>query len=99
MDTRNLRRLFRSIRQESVLEGGYELVDGFGEQIRITRSALGWSQAHLAEQASISPSVISCIEVGKHKNPRISTLWRIATALGVSLADLLRIESLGTVDK
>jgi len=71
------------------------LAEGLGEKIRITRYARGWSQAHLAKEAGISPSVISDLELGKHNNPRISTLWRIAKALGVSLTDLLRIDCLG----
>ncbi|MEN6459966.1 MAG: helix-turn-helix transcriptional regulator [Syntrophomonas sp.] len=68
-----------------------------GEQIREIRSALGWSQFRLAEKAGISQSVISDIESGRRNNPSIKTLWKIAKALGVSLSELLNIQSLNSL--
>jgi len=66
------------------------VVDSWGEQIHKIRVDLGWSQAQLADMAGVSRTVVSDIETGKCKNPSIITLWKLAHALGVSLAELFR---------
>jgi len=68
-----------------------------GEQIRDIRTALGWSQFRLAEKAGVSQSAIGDIESGRRNNPSIKTLWRISKALGVSLSELLNIQSLNSL--
>lgn len=75
------------------------MAESLGKQIRIIRSSRGWTQADLAERAGVSLSVICVLEVGKNQNPRISTLWRIANALGVSLAELLKTTSFDSIDR
>lgn len=76
------------------------MAENLGEQIRIIRTGLEWSQIYLAEKAGVSRSVISNIEVGKQNNPSIGTLWRIANALGMPLSELLNIECLSSlIDK
>lgn len=76
------------------------MVETLGEQIRTTRTNLGWSQSYLANKAGISKSVIISLELGTNTNPSIRTLWKVGTALGMSLPNLLNVKSLNsTVDK
>ena len=58
--------------------------------IRELRLKRGWSQSELARRAGVKQSIISYIENGKTKNPRIDTLSAIATALGVPVGRLIR---------
>ncbi|MDK0520404.1 helix-turn-helix transcriptional regulator [Streptomyces sp. ML-6] len=60
-----------------------------GEQIRAHRLAANLTQQALAESAGLEKQTVSLIENG-HQSPRIDTVWRIARALGVSVADLVR---------
>lgn len=82
------------------MKGGKVLVETLGEQIRTTRTKLGWSQGYLANKAGISKSVISSLELGKNTNPSIRTLWKVGNALGMPLSNLLNVKSLNsTMDK
>ena len=58
--------------------------------IRELRENRGWSQTELARRAGIRQGVLSYIENGRTKNPRIDTLAAIASALGVSVQKLLK---------
>lgn len=58
--------------------------------IRELRQKRGWSQTELARKSGVKQSVLSYIESGKTKNPRIDTLAAIASALGVSVQKLLK---------
>jgi transcriptional regulator with XRE-family HTH domain len=58
-----------------------------GKEIRRLREANGWSQAKLAGDAGMGISGISQIETGT-RNPSAVTLSKIASALGVEVADL-----------
>lgn len=49
----------------------------------------GLSQNELARRAGIKQSVLSYIESGRTKNPRIDTLTAIAAALKVPVTKLL----------
>lgn len=65
-----------------------------GETIRRRRIELGWSQEHLAAQASgggdeVRQSDISRLECGRVGLPRRARLQRIAAALGLTPGDLL----------
>lgn len=53
------------------------------------REMKGLSQQALAERANVTQSSISRIETGLLKNPGVICLQRLATALDVSLLDLL----------
>ena len=58
--------------------------------IRELRQKRGWTQTELARKAGVKQSVLSYIESGKTKHPRIDTLSAIASALGVSVQKLLK---------
>ena len=53
------------------------------------RMKRGLSQNQLAKLAGIPQSVLSDIECGKTKAPRIDTLQAIAAALGVTVDELI----------
>lgn len=61
-----------------------------GEQIRRVRKRLGVSQRELHIRTGIDMAVLSRIEQG-HSSPKIDTLIRMADALGVDLAELVRL--------
>lgn len=58
-----------------------------GSRIRELRTAKGMSQENLALEAGITQFQVSEIESGK-RNPSATTLWAIALALRISLAEL-----------
>nr|WP_202482073.1 helix-turn-helix transcriptional regulator [Streptomyces sp. SID5594] len=62
-----------------------------GDRIRAARKALMMSQERLGELSGADRQTINRIEQG-HYATRIDTLFRIARALGVPLADLVREE-------
>ena len=59
-------------------------LESIGARLRILRTEHGFSIRALAERAEISSSVISEVERGKTE-PSISTLKRLAAALGTSI--------------
>jgi transcriptional regulator with XRE-family HTH domain len=61
-----------------------------GDAIRRLRKGQGDSQASLAEEAGITPNMLSLIERGEG-NPSWATVEGIAKALGVSVADLAKL--------
>jgi transcriptional regulator with XRE-family HTH domain len=61
---------------------------GFGYNVRRIREAAGLSLSDLARQAGLSKSVLWAIE-NETKDPRLSTISRIAYTLGVSVGTLL----------
>ena len=62
-----------------------------GRQIKRLREARGWSQSELARQAKLSsPAHVSLLESGGRREPTVSTLKRLAKALGVPVAELLK---------
>lgn len=54
------------------------------------REKRGMSQAELSRRTGISQGVISYIECGRTKNPRIDTMQAIAAALHCTVDELLR---------
>lgn len=58
--------------------------------IRELRQKKGWTQTELARRAGVKQGVLSDIESGKTKHPRIDTLAAIAFALGVRIEELLK---------
>jgi transcriptional regulator with XRE-family HTH domain len=62
-----------------------------GERIRSLREQAGFSLRSLSERCGLSVNAISLIERGEN-SPTVSSLHRLATALGVSLMDLFRDE-------
>ena len=47
------------------------------------------TQEEVGQQSGVHPTEVSRIEAGKH-DPRVSTVERLAKAVGVSSSDLLR---------
>jgi transcriptional regulator with XRE-family HTH domain len=68
------------------------LVRLLGENVKRERLARGLSQEKLAEDAGMQRSYVSDIERGV-RNPSVHALGRLAAALGVDAADLLRTPS------
>jgi len=56
-----------------------------GKSIKLCRTNRGLSQGELADKIGLSVSYVSLIEQGK-RDPAISTVEKIATALGVPLS-------------
>ncbi len=61
------------------------------DRIRHARRRLGLSQEELAEASGVSAATIVQVELG-HRRPQGRTLRKLATALGVEVADLLEEE-------
>jgi transcriptional regulator with XRE-family HTH domain len=59
-----------------------------GERLRTERARAGLTQQALAERAGLDKQVVSMIE-NAHSSPRLDTLWHIASAMDVSVADLV----------
>ncbi|MDX2287437.1 MAG: XRE family transcriptional regulator [Hyphomicrobiaceae bacterium] len=64
-----------------------------GNNLKRLRKAHGYSLERLAERSKVSRAMLGQIETGKSV-PTVSLLWRIADALGVSVAGLLAVENL-----
>jgi len=62
----------------------------FGDLLGRLRSARGWSQGRLAQQASIDPSSVSRFEAGS-RTPERDTVNRLADALVLPLIDRDRL--------
>lgn len=60
-----------------------------GRNVRRIRQRNGLTQEQFAEVSGFSQQYISGLERG-HRNPTIVTLYELATALGVSYAELVR---------
>lgn len=60
-----------------------------GENIRVLRKTAGFSQERLAEKADLHPVYISQVERGE-KAVSVEALWKLARALGASIADFFR---------
>ena len=64
---------------------------GFGEGIKILRKEKGWSQAQLAAKAGLKRSQISMLESGRRKQPSGDAVYRLASALQVTLTGFYRV--------
>ena len=58
-------------------------------RLKELRETAGMSQQSLAVSAGLSVSLVSQIERGSRVDPRVSTITALATALGVSLDELV----------
>lgn len=63
------------------------------ERVRLERAKLGLSQRELAEKAGVSAAFIAQLELTEDKrpplDPRLSSIGKVADALGLSLDDLV----------
>lgn len=66
-----------------------------GDRLRESRQERGLSLRVLADRLGVSPSLISQVETGRAK-PSVSTLYAIATELGISLDELLFTDARAT---
>lgn len=62
--------------------------EDFGSAIRSLRQEKGWSQEDLGFEAEMDRTYVSGIERGV-RNPTLTTMWRLAKALGVNPSELL----------
>ena len=62
-----------------------------GDWVRTARTSQGISQRALADRSGLSRSYLCDIERGRGAQPSVTTLDKLAKALGASRADLLRI--------
>jgi transcriptional regulator with XRE-family HTH domain len=58
--------------------------------IRELREKKGWSQSELSRRSGVKQGVLSYIENGRTKHPRVDTLAAIAAALGTTVEKLIR---------
>ncbi len=68
-----------------------------GQNIRICRSAKGWSQEELSGLANITPSHLGHIERGDG-NPTFSTLLSICEALQIDIVELVKDDANDALD-
>ena len=66
------------------------MVNKVSDNIRKLRQKKGMSQDRLSKEADLALNTIVKIETGENPNPTVETLEKIAKALGVSVADLLK---------
>jgi transcriptional regulator with XRE-family HTH domain len=62
----------------------------FVANLKRLRERAGLSQAQLAEAAGLNRVYLARLESGAMSNPSLDTMDRLATALDVSVIDLLR---------
>ena len=74
-----------------------KLLADVGHRIRETRAAQGLSLEQLARPTGISAPALYLIETGK-REPRLTTLKRIADALRAPLAAFI-VDSVGTAER
>ena len=60
----------------------------FGREVRRRRKALGLTLEELAERSDLTPNYVGTVEAGK-RDPSLSTVVALASALGVRPSELL----------
>jgi transcriptional regulator with XRE-family HTH domain len=63
-----------------------------GDRLRAARTSRDLSLRTVAKRIGVSPSLISQVETGRAK-PSVSTLYALATELGISLDELLFVDA------
>lgn len=66
--------------------------------MRQLRQTLSMSQETLADSADIDRTYVSSLESGR-RNPSLTTIWRVATALGVAPHVLLALAHEHSVER
>jgi transcriptional regulator with XRE-family HTH domain len=69
--------------------GLVETMTTLGDRVRDLRKARGWSQQVLGDRAGVTAQTVWLLETHQLKDVKLSTLSKIAVALGVPLPDLL----------
>src|SRR5579862_3489938 len=76
--------------KDKVLEAGASALAGqMGRNIQGLRKRFGLSLADLSTSSGVAKSIISQIERNE-TNPTLTTIWRLAHALNVSIESMLR---------
>ena len=65
-----------------------EVLEGLAMKLKALRRERGWTQADLAKRAKVSAGYIARLET-LHHDPKLSTLVKIADALGMKVRRLL----------
>jgi transcriptional regulator with XRE-family HTH domain len=82
----------RSSRQERTTRSIAAATRPLGQGIRAERKALGWTLAELGVRVDLTPQAIGMVERGE-SDPSLSSLRRIADALGVPMFQFLLSEA------
>lgn len=72
---------------------------GLGPRIRQRRQAAGLTLTELARRAGTAKATLCNIELGRNKMPNALLLYRIATATGVRMEQLLDVPFLAAAKK
>mgnify|MGYP002066912900 CR=1 FL=1 len=65
------------------------MTNRLAKRLKQLRAERGLTQAVLAQRAGLTLSYIGRIEIGRH-DPRLSTLRKLAKALKVTVADIVK---------
>ena len=57
-------------------------------RLKVLRKERGWTQSVLAQKAGVSAGYLARLETKRH-DPKLSTLVKLAKALGVPVTELL----------
>lgn len=71
-----------------------KLRSALGAKVRRLRKERGYTQEYLTELADLSQAYLSRVECGV-ANPQLDKLEKIATALGITLSELFKIDTSG----
>lgn len=91
IDSYLLKSLISSSVKNEIKNQSQVTANNVGKLLSIARKDKSITQKELSELTDIDQAIISKIETGKHL-PRFDTLERIATGLGMSVSELLKIE-------
>ena len=65
-----------------------KVLERLAMKLKELRKERGWNQITLAKKAGVSPGYIARLETHRH-DPKLSTLIKLAKALGVPVTELL----------
>ena len=63
----------------------------FGHQLVLLRQRAHLTQEQLGSKAGLSQGIVASLEQGQREDPRLSTVRKLAVALGVAVTDLMPI--------
>ena len=80
--------------RDAASPASHETGPRLGSWIRATRTAQGISQRQLAERSTLSRSYLCDIERGRGAQPSVTTIDKLASALGATRAELMQAAGL-----
>ncbi|MFH1672415.1 MAG: helix-turn-helix domain-containing protein [Pseudomonadota bacterium] len=69
----------------------FNIHEKIGQRVQTPRKAKGWTQEELADKSGLHSTYIGGIERGE-RNATIASFQKVAESLGITLAELFRIE-------